>query len=172
MAKLPSVPDVFAALGLCLQGQVPHWPTLSDIAKEHSIRPSQFFGDAQPTANVSVSTLLAIYSLFSPDLVQASPSERGVKITEALHGKVTPALVQDLAFFVALPLREALRSTLATPPSNWSPELYEFLGRADLAKQAGGLVTPQRLPVSVILSILCQGTTDSLCRLTRIPHPQ
>lgn len=87
--------------------------------------------------------------MFSPDLVPGTVAERAAAITQALYDAgYTQTSLDDFAFFIALPLREALRSTVARPPQDWTPALYEFLGRSDLAKQAGGQVKPQRLPVS------------------------
>lgn len=46
--------------------------------------------------------------------------------------------VHDLPVGVAMPILELLRVCQAAPSKSWSPEIYDFIGRADLAAQARG----------------------------------
>jgi hypothetical protein len=73
--------------------------------------------------------------------------ERAHEKQQLLNEKLVETMVKSnfklkdvdcLPFGVALPLREAIRSCRATPPSSWGAEAYALIGREDLAQQFTG----------------------------------
>lgn len=131
-------PDLTLLLSTMLRVPMARAPSLRDIAASNNLLSSSFFGeDVQPDeGNVR---LLSVYELFKDRQYPEDMAERAPVIVEALHEVgYTSESLSDLSFALALPLKEALRSCSAKPPQDWPPELYNLVGRSDLARQAGG----------------------------------
>lgn len=133
-------PDFTLLISSMLRVPMMKTPSLKDIAASNQLLASSFFGeDVQP--DESIVDLLSVYNLFKGSDYPEGMSQRAPAIVEALHRVgFTSESLGDLSFALALPLKEALRSCSGKPPQDWPSEIYELVGRSDLARQAGGKV--------------------------------
>ena len=52
--------------------------------------------------------------------------------------------INDLPISIAMPILEVMRACQIAPDKEWTPEMYDFVGRSDLAAQARGVSIPSR----------------------------
>lgn len=114
------------------------YPDYTDIGQLLGLRgiPSNYFGASKPCPTTS--DLLQIYALWRPESRVLTPSQRAQEVVVKLHElRWTAAKVESISAGFALPVKEAIRHCLASPPSNWESSLYSLIGRPDLAVQVG-----------------------------------
>lgn len=106
------------------------------IRKLYSIKACNYFGKTEPLN--ATRSLLDIYSTWKPDQLDLTPDQRAQAVVLKMHEQAFDSqTVLDLAIGISLPLKEALRTCLASPPSDWTSSLYRLIGRSDLAVQVG-----------------------------------
>ena len=68
----------------------------------------------------------------------------GEMVTFMTSLKLGHEFIADLPICVAMPIMELVRAAQVAPMKDWSPEVFDFIGRNDLAAQARGGVCPSR----------------------------
>ena len=112
------------------------YPSLQDIALKYNVKPSNYFGIVSPLATTQ--DVLKLFELWRPDEVDLSPDQRSQDVVVRLHELGwTHETIEELAIGISLPLKEAIRHCLASPPTTWESSLYVLVGRPDLAAQVG-----------------------------------
>lgn len=112
------------------------YPSTTSIAQQLASRPVHYFGPIDVCRFTR--QLLHIYALWRPDISSLQPHTRAQKIVEKVHELGwTAETIERLAPGYGLPIKEALRHCLASPPTNWASSIYTLVGRSDLAVQVG-----------------------------------
>jgi anaphase-promoting complex subunit 1 len=116
--------------------------------------PADSVDDAQPQpACHAIQTIIAIYDRLAIAADQPNdPRGRaesiirrgGAVIAYMIAHNLDHAYINDLPVGVAMPILEVMRACQAGPDKGWTPEMYDFVGRSDLAAQARGISIPSR----------------------------
>jgi anaphase-promoting complex subunit 1 len=122
-----------STLGVLTSSQ--HYVNISVARDVYDIDHSSEYGQISPLRFTDA--LLSIYTSLKdgPDLGPTTTKARAQKaVIKMLQCGMTLADLDRLPLSVAAPLLEAIRTCQNSPPGNWTPDAYLFIGRSDLAK--------------------------------------
>ncbi|KAH7911788.1 hypothetical protein BJ138DRAFT_869582 [Hygrophoropsis aurantiaca] len=136
--RIPVWPPDMSAI---LYGRIsnPEWefPSCSthEFATLFQVTPSFAYGSSEPLQTVKC--LTAAYMCLADKTITSTQkrAERTVEMLIQQRGTARSGiqLLDSLPLGIAAPLREAIRTCQLSPPSSWSPDHYELIGRRDLA---------------------------------------
>lgn len=158
-----SPPDIITYLGRRLV--TPLSPFASLQAK------TAFFDISRANCCPAITLILAVYEHLCVTAGSATTPQAkadnlmlrgGALVTFMLSKGLGYEYIQDLPAGVAVPIMEMLRVCQAAPSKDWSPEVYDFIGRADLAAQARGVRLESRDKNEIVRRLKSPATNGSL----------
>ena len=147
LAPLPHPPSATEMLLAVLRGQDIHDDALAPerAACDLALALDSFYVSPRPPCS-RLRELMRLYQLLAPR-VGLSASYRARAVAQEMNKLGwTADTLNQLAFGVALPLREALRLCQLEAPEGFAPAVYALIGRSDLARELGG--SPSSQPAS------------------------
>jgi len=107
-------------------------------------------GNIHPFQNLEI--LCDIYSNLSGNTAGLSLFKAHETIKKIHRRGLSPSWIQSLSPGVMVSILEALRICQNHPDKSWTPELYRFIGRGDIAAKTERVAADEVVPVDVSLS--------------------
>ena len=107
-------------------------------------------GNIHPFKNLE--TLCDIYSNLSGNTAGLALFKAHETIKKIHRRGLSPSWIQSLSPGVMVPILEALRICQNHPDKSWTPELYRFIGRGDIAAKTERVAADEVVPTDVSLS--------------------